>query len=183
MRFLSFLVGVALALAGVGLGAFTVVRGGLYDARASTPHLPVVDWATHEAFIRSTRRQADAGPPPPALTPERAQRGFLIYERECVGCHGGPATARAPWTRGMTPTPPYLLDAAVRWSPKELYWIVGHGVKMTGMPAWERSLGRDGVWDVVAFLAQLRTLPPGDYLAMRQRPVTPARATHRPPGS
>jgi hypothetical protein len=67
----------------------------------------------------------------------------------------------------MTPTPPYLEDAARRWRPEELYWIVGQGVKMTAMPAWGETRSNGQVWDLVAFLEALPDLTTADYARMR----------------
>jgi cytochrome c553 len=52
-----------------------------------------------------------------------------------------------------------------RWSPEQLFYIVKHGLKFTGMPAWPAAGRDDEVWDVVAFL---QTLPGLDAEAYRQ---------------
>jgi hypothetical protein len=91
-------------------------------------------------------------------------------------CHGGPGVERGKWVDGMTPTPPYLLDAARVWSRRDLYWIVGNGVKMTGMPAWRATRPDAEVWDVVGFLEVLPCLSASDYRRLRQsggKPPTP----------
>jgi hypothetical protein len=32
--------------------------------------------------------------------------------------------------------PPALTQSANQWSAGELFWIIRHGIKMSGMPAW-----------------------------------------------
>jgi cytochrome c553 len=64
----------------------------------------------------------------------------------------------------MTPPPPPLAPRIGGWTPAELFWIVRHGVKFTGMPAWPAQQREDEVWAVVAFLLRLPDLPPNEYL-------------------
>jgi mono/diheme cytochrome c family protein len=118
-------------------------------------------------MIHSVRREAGKLPPPPQFTTADVQAGAEIYDANCAACHGAPGMARAPWTGGMTPTPPFLLDAAHQFTPNELYWIVRHGVKMTGMPAWEQTLSQREVWNVVAFLTALPNMSADAYLRAR----------------
>jgi mono/diheme cytochrome c family protein len=162
----------------LGLG---VIYTGAFDATASRPHEPVVAWATHTAFVHSVRLRARAVHAPARFTRPQILAGLADYDRTCSGCHGGPAAGRAPWASGMNPTPPSLLDAARRWTPAELYWIVREGVKMTGMPAWGGSRSDPQVWNIVAFLEAVPSIPPADYARLRraggQSPGNPIAAT------
>jgi len=58
------------------------------------------------------------------------------YKSKCEHCHGGVDASRAGWAETMRPIPPALAHAAQRWSIGEAHWIVRHGVKMSGMPAF-----------------------------------------------
>ncbi|MGH6831853.1 MAG: c-type cytochrome, partial [Methyloceanibacter sp.] len=42
-------------------------------------------------------------------------------------------------------------------------WVVKHGIKMTGMPAWGVTHSDELLWDVVAFLRKLPELTPEQY--------------------
>src|SRR5665213_1194649 len=127
---LLWFAGVLSGLLAMGLGAIVVIEGGLFNATASTPHSPVVALAAHTAFIRSVQVRAKGVKVPPSrFTAAQVTAGFRDYDVSCAACHGGPGIPRADWAGGMTPTPPYLEDAARRWRPGELYWIVGQGVK------------------------------------------------------
>jgi cytochrome c553 len=83
-------------------------------------------------------------------------RGAGHYELGCRPCHGAPGTGLPAIPSGMTPHPPALSPVIPRWEPEDLFYIVKHGVKMTGMPAWPAQQRDDEVWAMVAFL---RTLP------------------------
>ena len=154
-------------LATVGVAALAIVCFGVFDTTASTPHPPLIAWATHMTMQNAVRRNAARMPPPPRFTAAGARRGFAIYDANCAVCHGGPGLARAAWVSGMTPAPPYLLGVARQWTPNQLYWIVRQGVRMTGMPAWDQTLTQADVWDVVAFLDALPGWTAADYARAR----------------
>jgi mono/diheme cytochrome c family protein len=163
-----------------GLGVIALVESGLYDASASAPHTRVIGWATHTTMRRFVQRGAKAITAPARFTPAQVEAGFQTYEARCVACHGGPGVARAAWTSALTPTPPYLLDAARQWTAPELYVIVHEGSKMTAMPAWGEFLSQGETWDVVAFLEALPELSPADYARMRETsPPKPSLALPR----
>jgi len=162
----KFLLGCGAAVASIAVAALAVVEGGLFDVAASSPHSPLVAWATHATMIHSVRLRS-RGEQLPAPSTDAVNLGFREYEKDCVTCHGGPGIARAPWVDGMTPTPPYLLDASRLWSAPELFWIVKNGVKMTGMPAWGATKSDREIRDLVAFLEALPALSAEDYRKMR----------------
>ena len=147
--------GTSLAFASAIAAGLAIVEGGLFDATASKPHEPLVAWATHTAMIRSVEVRSPpwSGAPP---TPDRVRAGLRLYADNCAICHGGPGVARAPWTAGMNPTPPYLVDVARHWTPAQQHFIISDGVKMTGMPAWRGQLRED---EISAVMAALEALP------------------------
>lgn len=159
------------------VGGLTIVEFGLFDATASMPHLPPVAWAAHRAFITSVQARAGSMPTP-TITPAEVTAGFRQYEHDCVQCHGGPGVPRGDLAAGMTPAPPYVIDAARRWTPAQLYWILAQGVKMTAMPSWRATRTNVQVWDLVAFLEALPYLSPEQYRHMRdantRHPQAPA---------
>ena len=169
---LGLIVGWGAGLATIGLGALLVVATGSFDVTAIHPHSNLTAWATHETMIRAEQRLSRAIPAPSAFTAAQRTEGFRQYDAECAMCHGGPGVPRQGWVDGMTPTPPYITDSARRWSPRELYCIVGDGVKMTGMPAWRAKISSAEIWSLVAFLEILPDLTPQDYARMRAAAAT-----------
>jgi mono/diheme cytochrome c family protein len=164
---IPFLGGGAAVLALGAIGGLVVVETGLFDVRASAPHSAPVAWATHTTMIHAEHRFAAALTPSATLTAAQTLAGFRLYDSDCVGCHGAPGVARYHWTQGMTPSPPYLVDAPRHWTRAELYSIAADGVKMTGMPAWSAVHSPDQLWDIVAFLEAQPYLTARDYAALR----------------
>jgi cytochrome c553 len=83
-------------------------------------------------------------------------KGAGHYDLGCRPCHGSPDQPRPVIAARMTPFPPSLSLAVPKWAADELFYVVKHGVKFTGMPAWPSPHRDDEIWAMVAFL---RTLP------------------------
>jgi cbb3-type cytochrome oxidase cytochrome c subunit len=79
----------------------------------------------------------------PASTPEYDRRGAQLFERHCIGCHGGAADGRGPARRFLNPPPENL--TAIRMLPEEGYRILAGGVKGSSMPSW-RELSHYDLW-------------------------------------
>ncbi|MGH9697368.1 MAG: c-type cytochrome, partial [Bryobacteraceae bacterium] len=58
------------------------------------------------------------------------------------------------------------LRHGTRLTPAEEFWVVKHGLKMTGMPAWGVTHSDELLWNVVAFLRELPELTPDQYQAL-----------------
>lgn len=52
------------------------------------------------------------------------------------------------------------------WTDGELFWIIKHGIKDTGMVALPPGHADEDVWAVAAFVRQLPDVPPTRYQAM-----------------
>jgi len=163
-----------LALAGLAgaIGGFVVLRAGLYDTSASAQHLQPVFTLLEQGMRYSVRNHSSEVKVPPLGASQQVKQGALVYSAHCAQCHGGPAFAQAKIGQSMQPLPGPLIDASARWQPRELYWITKHGIKMSGMPAWQFHLSESDLWAVVAFMQVLPTLSARDYAeATRAGPV------------
>ena len=75
--------------------------------------------------------------------------------------------------RSMQPLPGPLVDAAQRLRPRELYWVIREGIKMSGMPAWGYRLSDADHWALVGFLQRLPALTPAAFAPRRSRGPMP----------
>ncbi|MBY0397247.1 MAG: cytochrome c [Thermoleophilia bacterium] len=166
IRFVLGALAALLVLAGAGLA---VVLTGAYDVAATDPHAPAIRWALDTTMRRSVERQAEGIRSPTRYAEERVRRGSGHYRETCVYCHGAPGKEPAEWSRGMRPEPPHLVEAARRWNSAQLFWIVKHGIKMAGMPAFGPHHGDEEIWDVVALVERLPSLSPEQYQALGQQ--------------
>lgn len=150
----------------IGAGGFLVAALGLVPIKASSGHWPITAWFLNFTMSRSVSTHA-LGIKAPALDePGMVLKGATHYETGCFPCHGNPAIQQPRIARQMTPHPPYLPPVIHEWEPEELFYIVKHGVKFTGMPAWSAQQRDDEVWAIVAFLQKFPKLNEQEYESM-----------------
>lgn len=161
------------AVLGMAAGLALFAWSGIYNVAASSGHWPIV-----EAFLRfgmqnSVELRARTVTPPFNLaSPDLIQLGAAHFERGCAVCHGSPIGPGNRVTDAMLPSPPNLMTSPRSWKDEELFWIVRHGIKYTGMPGWLAVERADEVWPVVAFLKALPAMSAAQYriLAMGDEP-------------
>lgn len=152
-----------LLLVALAVGGFLVMASGVVSIKASAGH-----WAVTQALLQFAKRRSVATytvtvDMPPLDDPMLVLKGAGHYEFGCRPCHGSPELRHPRVARAMLPAPPYLGERVGHWKPEELFHIVKHGIKFTGMPAWP-AVGRDDeVRAVVAFLLVLPSLDPRAY--------------------
>lgn len=140
------------------------IYSGAYNVAASTPHTAVGRWTLQtiqEHSIRAHAREMESNVP--AIDGRQLQLGIEHFARMCVPCHGAPGVERGEYGRGITPTPPDLAHAAQEWSAQELFWIVKHGIKLAGMPAFGKTHSDEQLWGIVSFVQQLPNISPTEY--------------------
>jgi mono/diheme cytochrome c family protein len=78
-----------------------------------------------------------------------------------------PGSDRDPWML-IYPSPPDLTDPEVvaRWSDVELFWLLKHGIKDTGMMAVGPTHSDEDIWGVTAFVRQLPEMTAEQYSAL-----------------
>ena len=145
---------------GLGIGALLLlvaaaavaIYAGLYNVAADIPHTQPVYWLFDTVRQRSVAARArDIVVPNDLDDTNRISRGAGQYAEMCSGCHLAPGMKRTEISRGLYPRAPEL-RRKTDLTPAEQFWIVKHGVKMTGMPAWGVTHEDELLWDVVAFV-------------------------------
>ena len=168
-------VGALLAVLGV-VGGFLVAVSGIVPLKASSGHWAVTEWflqlgkrrsiATHTVGMEDLRLDE----------PWLVLKGAGHYESGCRPCHGSPGVRIPRIAAAMLPLPPYLPPRIAEWDPEELFYIVKHGIKFTGMPAWQTQQRDDEVRAIVAFLLEMPDLTRASYerLVYGEAPAEPS---------
>jgi len=145
------------------LFGFLLAWSGLYNIAASRGHWAVVEWLLTFGMRNSVETHALGIEPPPLDGEDLWRLGGAHFHSGCAYCHGAPGVSISSVPRSMLPPPPDLATSMRSWRDRELFWIVKHGIKYTGMPAWVAQQRDDEVWAVVAFLRRLPNLDPTAY--------------------
>lgn len=174
---------------GVALAAIGFVYSGLYPIGADTPHTKPVYWALETLRERSIARAARNIAVPPLDEPGMLLAGGADYNEMCAGCHLKPGKTASDLSTGLYPAPPNLAkpgdghahertDGAA--AARRQFWIIKHGIKASGMPAWGPTHDDRRIWAMVAFLQRLPGLTPAQYQILTARDVAPDRADSPP---
>lgn len=109
--------------------------------------------AKHEVVARAA---AKLHLTPPVYSDAAAKSGQVLFSIECASCHGN---GRAPSRIGqaMYPRVPDLGSPEIqKWTDPELFWIIQHGVRLSGMPGFKNMDTEAQLWNLVQYI---RTLP------------------------
>jgi mono/diheme cytochrome c family protein len=160
-RFWGLMAGALLVL--VAGAAAMAIYTGFYNIAADVPHPQPIYWLYETVRDRSVAARArDIVVPTDLDDSSRISKGAGQYAEMCSGCHLAPGMKRTEISRGLYPRAPEL-RRQTDLTPAEQFWIVKHGVKMSGMPAWGVTHDDELLWDVVAFVRQLPELTPEQY--------------------
>jgi mono/diheme cytochrome c family protein len=140
----------------IGIGAFKV---GLVPVNADVPPSGLETRFIPIAVHASVAHNAEEQPNPVDPTDENLIAGGEIYTELCARCHGIPGKAPSVLGASFYPPAPQFTVQPSTYTEGELFWIVKHGIRNTGMPAWGRLLTDQDIWRTVAVLRRLNSLP------------------------
>jgi mono/diheme cytochrome c family protein len=164
----SFFLTLACICALIVAGGAVFIWSGFYDVGADVPHWRVTLWILEEARESSIAFHSKEIHPPPLNDKKLVHEAFPYFHEACRHCHGAPGYSRNQFARGLYPDPPPLSLEEVQKDSNdaELFWVVKNGLKMTGMPAFEKIHTDDQLWAIIAFVRDLPNIYPWDYEAM-----------------
>ena len=153
---------IAATLAAVSIGGVGFVYSGIYNIGADDHHTKIVLAMIQQLRERSIAVRARAIDPPNLEDPTRIGAGAEHYAALCVGCHLAPGVTKSEIRAGLYPHPPNLAQEDTR-DAQRAFWTIKHGIKMSAMPAWGKTLDDAAIWDLVAFLRQMPAMTPETY--------------------
>jgi mono/diheme cytochrome c family protein len=168
------LMGTATLLAGTAF-----VYSGVYPMGADVPHTRMTYWLLETLRERSIARASATIQVPDLSSPDLLLSGGPDYNEMCAQCHLKPGNKNSDISLGLYPSPPNLSlapdDHAHGHGADEIasaqrqFWIIKHGIKASGMPAWGPTHDDQRIWAMVAFIRKLPTLTPEQYQILTAR--------------
>lgn len=153
-------------LLGIGtllLGGLLLGWSGLIYIGASGGHWDATEWFLHWVMRNSVRTHSLTVKAPDLGDPVLLDRAAGHYATGCAPCHGAPGERQNPIVQASLPPPPAIAERLDNWTAEELFRIVQHGVRYSGMPAWVATEREDEVWAMVAFLQELPRMEAETY--------------------
>ena len=158
-----------------GIATYSVVRRGL-SARDEPSRIETVvaramrHWAT-PAMMRERANPVQA-------TPEVLDGALAHFADHCATCHANNGSGDTPIGRNLYPRAPDMRAAATQsLTDGELFSIIEHGVRLTGMPAWGDGTpeGERESWALVHFIRHLPKVTPEELARMESLNPKPPR--------
>jgi mono/diheme cytochrome c family protein len=111
-------------------------------------------------------------------TPEVINQALGHYADHCASCHANDGSGDTEIGRGLYPRVPDMRATNTQsLTDGELFSIIEHGIRLTGMPAWGNGTpeGERDSWGLVHFVRRLPKLTPEEIERMESlNPKTPA---------
>ena len=157
----AFIVGLILGLIAVPVVVYMYFASGSAPVATSAPPMPLERTFARMALHARMEKEMPKSAPPIAADEATYTAGAQIYKDHCAVCHGLPGQSQTAIAKGMFPRPPKLMEGTgVSDDPAgETYWKVTGGIRMTGMPAFDKSLSPTQIWQVSLLLANSDKLP------------------------
>jgi thiosulfate dehydrogenase len=171
----AFLLGVIVTLA-VGVAAVFVYFGrGFAPVATAAPAMPfekmLASWALHARVDKEMPKTV-----PIDASEANLVAGAHLYMENCAVCHGVPGKKQTAIARGEFPQPPQLVTGhgVTDDPPGETYWKTANGIRLTGMPSFDKSLTDTQIWQVSLLLANAQKLPPSASAVLSGPPEVPS---------
>ncbi|RDS86251.1 cytochrome c [Dyella psychrodurans] len=152
---------IGLLVALIALAVLGFAWSGFYNIGADVPHSPFTYRFLTMVREHSVQRHAKSIGVPNLQDPSLILKGAGQYAAMCTGCHLAPGMHDSEIRAGLYPQPPDLSQTRV--DPREAFWTIKHGIKMSAMPAWGATHDDMTIWSMVAFLQKLPSMTPAQY--------------------
>ena len=157
---MRFLAGFVFAFIVVALGVFYYFKLGRAPVATDSAPWPYEKQLAHMALNAVVDKDAPKAAP---FQPQEADfvAGAHMYREHCAVCHGLKNQPKTAIAKGEYPIPPQLLHGTgvTDDPPGETYWKVANGIRLTGMPAYSKSLSEKQMWQISFVMAQADKLP------------------------
>jgi mono/diheme cytochrome c family protein len=162
----AFLLLVGVAIVGGGMAAYAIASRGL-STRVAPSAIETSIALTMRRFATPSTVRGAANPVP--ATSEVLDEALAHFADHCATCHANDGSGNTEMGRSFYPPAPDMRIARTQQlSDGELFSIIEHGIRLTGMPAWGTGTpeGERGSWGLVHFLRRLPSLTPDDIARM-----------------
>jgi thiosulfate dehydrogenase len=156
----NFVLGFAAAFLVVLLAVFCYVRLGFFDPRADVEVGGLESKIAMPSLDAAVDRHAPEVQDPIQLTDDNLIAGMKIYQEDCASCHGDVHRPHGTLADAFYPRAPQFAEDAPDMPENQNFYIIEHGIRLSGMPAWKDTLNNQQLWQVTAFLSHMDKLPP-----------------------
>src|SRR5208282_4177720 len=176
----AFLFGVILTLFALLAGGYFLLKSGRVSFSADQELSPVEEHLAMSAVDASTERNAPEMKNPVTVDEGNLVAGAKLYLNHCAGCHGLPANPESQFGRSFNPQVPAFFKEPPDMPENQNFYIMQHGIRWSGMPAWKNTLNETQTWQLETFMSNVQKLPPA---ARKELELTPSAAVDATPAT
>lgn len=156
----AFIFGIIVALVAAAAGIYFYFETGSAPVATSAQAMPFEKMLANKALHARVEKEMPKTVPIEANEAAYAA-GAHVYREHCAVCHGLPTQPKSAIAAGEYPAPPQLFEGkgVTDDPPGETYWKAANGIRLTGMPAFDKSLSTTQLWQVSLLLANADKLP------------------------
>lgn len=175
----KFIFGFIIGIIVIPLGVLWYVKSGKVPVAATAKPMPFEKYLAQAGLHATAEREA----PQRALSSFTAAdltAGATVYLNNCAGCHGLPNKPPSKMAAGMFPHAPQFFtpEGSMTDDPVgESYWKVKNGIRLSGMPSFEKILADEQMWQASAIIAGADKLPPGALQVLKNEPAAKGRGS------
>ncbi len=166
----QFFWGIFLTIVVILVAGYLVLRKGYVNFAADQPTSSLEKRIAMSASDASVERRAPEAQNPLTASVDTLVAGAKLYRDNCAGCHGSSANPDAALGHNFNPPAPQFMSDPADMPENENFYIVQHGMRWTGMPAWKTKFNDQQVWQLVTFIKHIDKLPPEADKEIRQPP-------------
>ncbi|HEX4066420.1 MAG TPA: cytochrome c [Acidobacteriaceae bacterium] len=185
---MKFILGLLIGLLIIPVGVWIYLRAGHPPIAVADHPFPFEKQIVRVPLNARIRAEMSASAPIEASA-TNLTTGAQIYRQQCAACHG---LYGRPSDFGvhMYPNAPQL------WKPHrngvvgvsddpvgETYWKVANGIRLTGMPSFEKTLNQTQMWQVSLLLKNAGSPMPPEVDALISTPLDFAVPANAPAGT
>lgn len=153
----KILLGFVLGLLFVALAFFVELRFGALPVAVADKAFPFEKQIVHVPL--QARIDREMKQPPFGTSEDVFESGAHIYRQQCAECHGTPGHP-VVYAPHMYPPAPQLWKKHAKGNvvgvsddePGETEWKVANGIRLTGMPSYDKILSDTQMWQVSLLL-------------------------------
>jgi len=166
----SFVWGIVFTILAIVVGAYAILHVGYLSFNADKEPSALEKRIAMSAVDESTERHAPQLKNPFQPTDDTLLAGARLYRDNCAGCHGDPTNMATQLGDSFNPPAPQFWMDTPDMPDYENFYIIQHGIRWTGMPAWGKKFNDAQIWQLVTLLSHVDKLPPAvnDELAKPQ---------------
>jgi mono/diheme cytochrome c family protein len=142
------------------LAVFCYVRFGFVNPRADIPVNSLDRSVAMPALDAAVDRRAPETKNPLQPTDENLTSGMKMYQQQCSSCHGDTLHHEGMLADALYPRAPQFMEDAPDMSEDQNFYILQHGIRYSGMPAWKQTFSDKQLWQITTFLSHMDKLPP-----------------------